>query len=399
MKKLTNYFFAAVAFFTIPGISQGQNGATFTVATTPNQGEIAIDYDLTGYAPGSSNISGAFWAEHQVSGYRVDTWLNSTNTANTINLQLIENGTYTYCSRIYDAQGYQDSLTGTITITNGLPSCGTTITPTQNTSTQYDFTANNAFAGISANPNYYWSKNPYEAVSMSYPGQSIGNTNSISYDFSTTYSGYHPFAIVMLTVSDQNCHSTVIENVDITGGCYAYFETQQTLNPSVIVGQNLSVGNNLSYTWDFGDGGSSTLQYPTHTYSSVGWFTVSLTVDDGNGCNHTWQWSIEIVTKSGTQLIITDENGTNSIAEQKENLSDLAIFPNPSYGKFTIQFNAKESKSSIMNVLDLQGRTVHSVVQNINPGDNKFMVDLEGVKPGIYFIKLDEHIVEKIIIE
>jgi PKD repeat protein len=37
------------------------------------------------------------------------------------------------------------------------------------------------------------------------------------------------------------------------------------------------------YTWDLGDGTSSTLQSPSHTYSAPGSYTVSLTISDGDG--------------------------------------------------------------------------------------------------------------------
>ncbi|PKQ22127.1 MAG: cell surface protein, partial [Actinobacteria bacterium HGW-Actinobacteria-5] len=42
-------------------------------------------------------------------------------------------------------------------------------------------------------------------------------------------------------------------------------------------------GTVASYLWDFGDGGTSTLANPGHTYASVGTFQVSLTVTDDNG--------------------------------------------------------------------------------------------------------------------
>ncbi len=40
----------------------------------------------------------------------------------------------------------------------------------------------------------------------------------------------------------------------------------------------------FTYAWDFGDGGTSTLPNPTHTYSSTGTYTIKLTVTDANGC-------------------------------------------------------------------------------------------------------------------
>jgi PKD repeat protein len=44
-----------------------------------------------------------------------------------------------------------------------------------------------------------------------------------------------------------------------------------------------SLGFINSWLWDFGDGVTSTLQSPTHTYTLTGTFTVSLTVSGPGG--------------------------------------------------------------------------------------------------------------------
>ena len=48
-----------------------------------------------------------------------------------------------------------------------------------------------------------------------------------------------------------------------------------------------STGNASSWSWDFGDGNTSTLQSPTHTFTSAGRYTVSLTVSDGTNSSIT----------------------------------------------------------------------------------------------------------------
>jgi PKD repeat protein/plastocyanin len=42
-------------------------------------------------------------------------------------------------------------------------------------------------------------------------------------------------------------------------------------------------GDALTYAWDFGDGGSSLLQNPSHTYTTAGTYTAKVTVSDGRG--------------------------------------------------------------------------------------------------------------------
>ena len=43
----------------------------------------------------------------------------------------------------------------------------------------------------------------------------------------------------------------------------------------------------VSYLWNFGDGNTSTLENPTHTYQNRGSYSVSLTITTANGCTNT----------------------------------------------------------------------------------------------------------------
>jgi len=63
----------------------------------------------------------------------------------------------------------------------------------------------------------------------------------------------------------------------------------------------------LSYLWNFGDGNSSTLRDPQHTYTNGGSYPVTLTVDDGKGC------------------VLT----TNKIVNVNKVSFDLEVLPNP----------------------------------------------------------------------
>lgn len=53
-------------------------------------------------------------------------------------------------------------------------------------------------------------------------------------------------------------------------------------------------GTIVSYVWNFGDGSSSTKQNITHTFQSIGNYTVILTVTDNDGANSTASVSINV---------------------------------------------------------------------------------------------------------
>lgn len=64
-------------------------------------------------------------------------------------------------------------------------------------------------------------------------------------------------------------------------------------------GSSDSDGNVASYLWSFGDGNSSTQANPSHSYSSVGNYTVSLTVTDNEGAESSTSTAANISNDGG----------------------------------------------------------------------------------------------------
>ena len=62
-----------------------------------------------------------------------------------------------------------------------------------------------------------------------------------------------------------------------------------------------------SYSWDFGDGETSTEESPTHTYTEVGNYTVILTASNADDLSATFQESIEIVDPNEALTLLTGE--------------------------------------------------------------------------------------------
>lgn len=72
------------------------------------------------------------------------------------------------------------------------------------------------------------------------------------------------------------------------------------LPPLLVNFTDLSTGNPDMWSWLFGDGGTSNLQHPSHTYSTGNW-TVNLTVSNSEGSNSTGKyWYVQV----GDPLIV-----------------------------------------------------------------------------------------------
>lgn len=59
-------------------------------------------------------------------------------------------------------------------------------------------------------------------------------------------------------------------------------------------------GGPLTYSWNFGDGGSSSSKNPSHTFTTAGTFTVVVTVRDNKGANDTASVTIEVAPAGTT---------------------------------------------------------------------------------------------------
>ena len=97
--------------------------------------------------------------------------------------------------------------------------------------------------------------------------------------------------------------------------------------------QTITDGDNLTYTWDFGDGTSGQGANATHTYNKGGNYSVSLTVDDNKGTlcsNDLAGTNIRIntppVADAGPNLVccldvLTEFDGSKSFDADGDNLT------------------------------------------------------------------------------
>jgi PKD repeat protein len=89
---------------------------------------------------------------------------------------------------------------------------------------------------------------------------------------------------------------TVVSNPPVASFTYA---PSAPITGSAVQFTDTSTGGPTEWAWDFGDGGTSTEQNPSHAFSSAGTFTVSLTATNSAGSSSA---SMDVVVTLGAEL-------------------------------------------------------------------------------------------------
>jgi gliding motility-associated-like protein len=116
-----------------------------------------------------------------------------------------------------------------------------------------------------------------------------GNTSTLQNPGSHTYSNLGTY-LVTLTITDTNaCNSPVVFSKSVTF-FNNYIDGDFTIPDSICTPYNGTFNSTTSgiitgYNWNFGDGGTSTLQNTTHGYTGTGVYTAILIVSNPLSCN------------------------------------------------------------------------------------------------------------------
>jgi PKD repeat protein len=114
----------------------------------------------------------------------------------------------------------------------------------------------------------------------------IGRTGAASSDYfrgSIDEAAIYPVALTGAQVANHYAVGSAVPGTPPTADFAANPVTG--VAPLTVAFTDQSSGNPTSWRWDFGDGATSTIQNPTHTYAAPGTYTVSLTATNVAGSN------------------------------------------------------------------------------------------------------------------
>ena len=103
--------------------------------------------------------------------------------------------------------------------------------------------------------------------------------------------------------TDLVTHSVLVQDIPVAD--FLMFPSDSACIDELITFTDNSTNDVVSWSWDFGDGVTNTLQNPDHSYSNAGLFDIELIVTNQNSCTDTLQSSIQIFQLPDAQINVT----------------------------------------------------------------------------------------------
>ncbi len=234
-------------------------------------------------------------------GFSTTTW-NGPGVVNNPNqcINITQPGTYS-CTTLLVPGCPGPTFVHTLTLLPS-PIVDFTATPAAICSPQYTFNGSLNISGGSIT-SYQW-----------YFGD--GNTATGSLNQTHTYAAAGTYSVKLKAISNRGCADSLIRIVTIAPTPVIAFSPPSNCINTVTQFTNfttISPGSVTGYTWNLGNGVTSTLTNPAFTYTTSGTFTITLSAISNQGCPSTLTQTLgifppPIISFSATPLC--DANGT-----------------------------------------------------------------------------------------
>ncbi len=179
------------------------------------------------------------------------------------------------------------------------------------------------------------------------------------------YSASGNYSVSLTVVDKYGCSDSVTKTVNILAGAIANFSW--TINGLTVTFQNNSTFNpDFAMTWYFGDGTSSNLFAPSHTYPSLGTYEVCLIVTDYT-CN-----------MSDTLCQYVNLTGIDDLY-----VPPVSLWPNPTDGQISMVGPTGAFHLFLLNTLGQRVPLGYLVFYN----DQPVVISLPALVTGLYYLE------------
>jgi PKD repeat protein len=270
MKKIT-FKFIIVAFLLLVG--NVNSFAQLFLNASPNQGcaPLTVTYNLTGSYAGEYRCEWNFQDGSPI-------FRDTVPFSNTITHQFFNAGYYNAVINVFDASNNPISP-------SNCNNCNVQV---------------NGFSISSSDSACVNDIISFNVNGQGQPNSAIwnfGDGSPISNDFnpSHAYTSVGTKTVTLLTSGGQCGNQTTTKNIYVSTVAYPHPNAWTNSNVScTAVPINFSTNTYSTYSWNFGDGGTSNVQNPQHLYTTNGTKNVSLTVTNGCGKSGTTTMTVVI---------------------------------------------------------------------------------------------------------
>lgn len=215
---------------------------------------------------------------------------------------------------------------------------------------------------------------------------------------SHTYTQTGRYLVTLLT-SDSTCSDSMTDWVYVycLTPCDSFYAnisiSADTSTKSSAVLYNRSIGTIHSHSWDFGDGITSNLAAPKHTYTSSGTYTIVYTANDTiNNCISSDSVTITIDSLGNlrrgkvafTINVVDQTKNATSLKDLSASESGLTVYPNPTKQELNID-NILDTDVAYV-IYNLQGQEV--LQGNIEKGKTE-QLNIGNWTSGMYILVSD----------
>ncbi len=304
---------------------------------------------LTGVAIAFSS-SGSGDSDGSIRNYQWDFGDGSSSTLANPAHSYASAGSYTASLTVTDDDGASGSDTATATISSQPAG---NLTPVADANGPYSGTAGVALNFSSAGSSdadgslasYSWNFGDGSASNQANPSHTYASAGSYSVSLTVTDNGGATDSDITTATIDSAPNQAPTADANgsysgTTGNPISFFST----------GSSDIDGTIASYSWDFGDGGSSSIANPTHSYAAAGNYSVTLTVTDDDGASDSDTASASVTdlpSVPNTSINSTSQNGSLNATPVNEQtlttLSDYRIFAVNDLGMHCGDFDTRVS--------------------------------------------------------